>query len=85
MDVRQTSEALQRLLTSPECEATLKKVNCGPAQKLKAIKNEVELQGFRDCHVRDGAALTRYLAWLYDQIAIKNVTTLNEYDAAAHL
>lgn len=35
--------------------------------------------------MRDGAALTRYLAWLHDQIAIKNVTTLNEYDAAAHL
>lgn len=41
VDVRQTSEALQHLLTSPECDATLKKVNCGPAQKLKGIKNEV--------------------------------------------
>jgi Xaa-Pro aminopeptidase len=24
---------------------------------LKAVKNEVELEGFRRCHVRDGAAL----------------------------
>jgi Xaa-Pro aminopeptidase len=30
----------------------------------KSIKNEVELEGFRRCHVRDGVALTAYFAWL---------------------
>ncbi len=30
----------------------------------KAKKNAVELQNTRDAHVRDGAALTRFLAWL---------------------
>ena len=30
-------------------------------QHLKAIKNSVELEGFRQCHIRDGAALVRIL------------------------
>jgi Xaa-Pro aminopeptidase len=28
--------------------------------KLKAIKNPVEIQGFINCHVRDGAAIVNY-------------------------
>lgn len=32
--------------------------------KMKSIKNEAELNGMRQCHVRDGAALTAYFAWL---------------------
>jgi len=35
-----------------------------PCQLPKACKNETELQGTRDAHARDGAALTRFLAWL---------------------
>ncbi|CEH13985.1 creatinase aminopeptidase [Ceraceosorus bombacis] len=31
---------------------------------LKSVKNAVELDGFRACHVRDGAALASYFAWL---------------------
>ncbi len=30
----------------------------------KAIKNDVELEGVRQAHLRDGAALTRFLCWL---------------------
>jgi Xaa-Pro aminopeptidase len=30
----------------------------------KACKNPVELEGMRQAHIRDGAALTRFLAWL---------------------
>ena len=35
-----------------------------PCQLPKACKNEVELAGTRAAHVRDGAALTSFLAWL---------------------
>ncbi len=35
-----------------------------PAVLPKAIKNDVELQGSRDSHIRDGAALVRFLHWL---------------------
>ena len=35
-----------------------------PCQLPKACKNEVEIAGARAAHRRDGAALTRFLAWL---------------------
>ena len=35
-----------------------------PCQLPKAIKNDTELAGIRAAHVRDGAALSRFLAWL---------------------
>ncbi|HUK61229.1 MAG TPA: aminopeptidase P family protein [Stellaceae bacterium] len=35
-----------------------------PCQLPKACKNETELAGTRAAHTRDGAALTRFLAWL---------------------
>jgi Xaa-Pro aminopeptidase len=37
-----------------------------PCQLPKACKNAVELDGTRRAHRRDGAALTRFLAWLAD-------------------
>jgi Xaa-Pro aminopeptidase len=33
--------------------------NFGPITFAKAIKNEAELQGLRECHLRDAAALVR--------------------------
>jgi Xaa-Pro aminopeptidase len=36
----------------------------GPCMAFKARKNAVELQGARNAHLRDGAALCRFLAWL---------------------
>jgi Xaa-Pro aminopeptidase len=35
-----------------------------PIALLKAVKNETELNGLRESHRRDGAALCRYLHWL---------------------
>ena len=35
-----------------------------PCQLPKAIKNDVEVAGTRAAHIRDGAALTNFLAWL---------------------
>lgn len=34
----------------------------------KAVKNETELKGMRACHVRDGAALIEYFAWLEQEL-----------------
>ncbi len=34
-----------------------------PCQLAKACKNSVEVEGMRKAHVRDGAALTKFLAW----------------------
>lgn len=35
-----------------------------PITKFKAIKNDIELENMRNCHIRDAAALCEYLAWL---------------------
>jgi len=35
-----------------------------PIALLKAVKNEAEIAGARAAHLRDGAAVTRYLSWL---------------------
>jgi Xaa-Pro aminopeptidase len=34
-----------------------------PISLMKAVKNAVEIEGARAAHVRDGAAVTRFLAW----------------------
>lgn len=50
---------------------------------MKAIKNETEIEGFRQCHIRDGAALARYFAWLEEQL--NNGVELNESQVADKL
>ncbi|KAI0938502.1 hypothetical protein AcV5_000173 [Taiwanofungus camphoratus] len=39
-----------------------------PVADLKSIKNMTEIEGFRQCHLRDGAALVRYFAWLEERL-----------------
>lgn len=40
-----------------------------PCVAMKAIKNAGEIKGARAAHVRDGAALVRFLSWLDGQVA----------------
>jgi Xaa-Pro aminopeptidase len=50
---------------------------------MKARKNDTEVQGFRDCHVRDGVALVRYFSWLEREL--KGEKQWREYEAALQL
>jgi Xaa-Pro aminopeptidase len=43
-------------------------VKASPIELEKAVKNETELRGFRECHVLDAAAVCKYLSWLQDQL-----------------
>ncbi|KAF9584854.1 hypothetical protein BGW38_004922 [Lunasporangiospora selenospora] len=54
-----------------------------PVTDAKAIKNEAELEGMRQSHLRDAAALITYFAWLEEQLA--NGVELDEADGAAKL
>jgi Xaa-Pro aminopeptidase len=45
-----------------------------PVIKFKAIKNETELKGFRECHVRDGVAMVNFLYWLEQKVPLGKVT-----------
>lgn len=42
-----------------------------PVGDAKAIKNATELEGMRQCHIRDGAALSEYFAWLEEELVVK--------------
>ncbi|KAL8812105.1 MAG: hypothetical protein Q9200_001277 [Gallowayella weberi] len=55
-----------------------------PIGDAKAIKNATELEGMRACHVRDGASLSEYFAWLEEELVNKN-TRLDEVQAADKL
>ncbi|MDR1981153.1 MAG: aminopeptidase P family protein [Tannerellaceae bacterium] len=54
-----------------------------PANRLKSIKNETEIEGFRHALVKDGVALTRFYIWLERQMATGGMVT--ELSAAEKL
>jgi len=58
-------------------------ITVSPVAEAKAIKNEVETEGFRQCHIRDGAALVRYFSWLEDHL--DKGGKLSEFEAATKL
>lgn len=43
----------------------------------RAVKNPVEAEGMRRAHIRDGAAVVRYLHWLEENVDLGNVTELS--------
>jgi Xaa-Pro aminopeptidase len=44
---------------------------------LKAIKNTEEIEHFRNCHIKDGAAVVRFLKWLDENVPSGQVSELN--------
>ena len=48
-----------------------------PCQLPKACKNEAELEGTRRAHVRDGAALSRFLAWFAREAPTGRLTEID--------
>lgn len=55
-----------------------------PVGDAKAVKNDTELEGMRQCHIRDGAALIEFFAWLEDQL-INKKAVIDEVAAADQL
>lgn len=52
-----------------------------PIASLKVIKNDVEANGMRQAHIRDGAALVKYFYWLETELNnhyIDEITGANE-------
>lgn len=58
-----------------------------PITLAKALKTPAELQGFRDCHLEDGIAVTNFLAWLSAEVPAREGTArpLTELEAEAQL
>ena len=72
------SVAVQESLVEPALLQTIS----SPIKMLKSIKNPVELEGFRQCHVRDAAALCNFFGWLENELVVNNNTSISEVDAA---
>ena len=51
-----------------------------PVVAMKAVKNKVQMQGFRDCHVRDGAAMVKFLRWLETAVPAGGVDEISATD-----
>lgn len=77
----------KKLWVDPRCSLALQEAIGGPSfvmearspvQLAKSIKNEVELEGFRQCHIRDAVALCKYFSWLESELVEKKNTTLSE-------
>jgi Xaa-Pro aminopeptidase len=79
LDQATAADALARLITSHGGKVAR---GADPIALMKAVKNEVEIAGARTAHVRDGAAMVRFLAWL-DREALHGKIT--EIDAVAAL
>src|SRR5215475_13888649 len=79
LDQATAADALARLITSHGGKVT--RAPCSIAL-MKAVKNEIEIAGARAAHLRDGAAVTRFLAW-FDREAPRG--KLTEIEAVAAL
>jgi len=51
-----------------------------PVIVMKACKNDAELAGMRACHLRDGAAMAEFFAWLEEELASKEGQTVGEVE-----
>lgn len=52
------------------------------ARELKAIKNEIEISGSKNCMVKDGVALTKFFIWLENELATREIS---EYEIGKKL
>lgn len=48
-----------------------------PVSEYKAVKNQTEINGFRNAMLRDGVAMVRFLIWLQKNIGNGNLTELS--------
>ncbi len=55
-----------------------------PIAAMKAVKNAVEIEGARAAQRRDGAALTRFLAWLDREAPNGGLTEIDAVEALEH-
>ena len=49
-------------------------IQASPVSKYKAVKNQTEINGFRNAMLRDGVAMVRFLIWLQKNIGNGNLT-----------
>lgn len=48
--------------------------------KLKAIKNETEIKSLKNCQLKDGVAMVRFIKWIKENVDKENITELTLSD-----
>jgi len=66
----------QALFESIPTECTIRNA-MSPVFKLKSIKNEIEIAGYRRAMVKDGVALTRFFKWLEENLKSGRLTEIS--------
>ena len=78
LDQASAADALWHLLTDAEAKPVR---GADPIALMKAVKNAAEVANARQAHVRDGAAVSRFLAWLDAQAPIGRLTEIDAVEA----
>lgn len=71
------SESSSYALTSIILKKHLHLTDTTPVQLMKAIKNEVEVKGMRNAHIKDAAALCCYFSWLEANVENGDITEVS--------
>ena len=48
-----------------------------PTMLFKAVKNEVEINNIRNCHIKDGVAVTKFIYWLKNNVGKIDITEIS--------
>jgi Xaa-Pro aminopeptidase len=78
LDSASAAEALTRIVTEHGGKAVR---GAEPITLMKAIKNNAEIAGSRAAHLRDGVALTRFLAWFDREAPSGTLTEIGAVEA----
>ena len=78
LDQATAADALARIVTGAGGKVTR---GADPIALMKAVKNSVEIAGARAAQARDGAAVTRFLAWLDREAPRGKLTEIDAVEA----
>jgi Xaa-Pro aminopeptidase len=78
LDQATAADAISRLIASHGGKVER---GADPIALMKAVKNDVEIAGARTAHIRDGAAVTRFLAWLDHEAPKEKLTEISAVEA----
>jgi Xaa-Pro aminopeptidase len=78
LDQATAADAIARLVTSHGGKISR---GADPIAAMKAVKNPVEIAGARAAHARDGAAVTRFLAWFEREAPRCGLTEIDAVEA----
>jgi Xaa-Pro aminopeptidase len=78
LDQATAADALSRIVSVSGGRVTR---GLDPIAMMKAVKNPVEIEGAREAHLRDGAAVSRFLAWFDREAPNGHLTEIDAVEA----